>query len=348
MRNRFIKGMIGVLLFFLLLSGCLFGPEGKESSPIDPPPKSSEKKEQSSEKSKDQADSSDAKGSLELYFLTDTGYVVPYALNIPKVEGIAKEALDYMVKGGPAQSMLPEGFSGILPKGTEVKGLDIQKGTATIDFSKEFLSYDPGMEEKILSAVTWAVTGFDSVNKVNIWVDGRPLETMPKKKSPAQELTRDRGINLEIAQGVKASQSMPVTLYFLGQTEEDEVYYVPVTRMIDRQKNVAKAALTELVKGPQHGSDLVNALVDTTEINSVQIKGDTAVADFGKQLLEYSDEKKASQDALNTIVLSLTENTSAKKVKITVEGEGETAAKTLGDPFDKPVTRPKRINPVAF
>ncbi|PTM58220.1 GerMN domain-containing protein [Desmospora activa] len=341
MRKSLLRGALVLALVPLVLTACLFGPE-KESAPIDPPPQSSgdEEKEQKS-KSKEEESAAKEEGEMELYFLTDTGYVVPYSLNIPKVEGIAKEALQYMVKDGPASSMLPKGFSGILPEGTKINGLDIRKGTATIDFSKEFLSYDAALEEKILSAVTWSLTGFDSVQRVDIRVDGRPLQAMPKGKNPAVGLTRNGGINLELSQGVDASSSMPVTLYFLGQTENNDVYYVPVTRMIKRKGNTAEAALQELVKGPQHGSELVTALAETTRVNSVKVEGDTAVADFGKELLQYSDEQEASKDALQTIILSLTENTAAKKVKITVEGESDVDA----EGFDKPVTRPDRINP---
>lgn len=344
MRKSLLRGALVLALVPLVLTACLFGPE-KESAPIDPPPQSSgdEEKEKESETKKEEPTAQE-EGEMELYFLTETGYVVPYALNIPKVEGIAKEALQYMVEDGPASEKLPQGFDGILPKGTKINGLDIREGTATVDFSKEFLSYDDALEEKILGAVTWSLTGFDSVQRVDVRVDGRPLEAMPKRKNPAQNLTRSSGINVELAQGVNASSSMPVTLYFLGQSDDNEVYYVPVTRLISREKNAAEAALRELVKGPQHGSELVTALAESTQVNSVKMEGDTAIADFGKELLQYSDEQEASKDALHTIVLSLTENTAAKKVKITVEGESDVEA----EGFDKPVARPKRVNPSGF
>ncbi|GGE18179.1 spore germination protein GerM [Marinithermofilum abyssi] len=341
MRKGLFRAALVLLLFPLVLTGCLFGPEEKASAPIDPPPK----QEIPEGKIKGDEHKTEAKkgDDLELYFLSDSGYVVPYSLNVPKVEGIAKEAISYMVKGGSGEPMLPEGFSGILPKGTKVKGLSIQGKTATIDFSKEFLSYDPKMEEKILSAVTWTLTGFDSVEKVNIWVNGKPLKIMPKGKSPAQELTRNQGINLEIAQGVSVSQSIPVTLYFLGQSSDNTIYYVPVTRMINRKDDIAKATLQELVKGPQQGSTLSSALTQTLQVNSVKMKGDLAVADFGKQLLQFGEGKQASKDAINTIVLSLTENTAAKKVKITVDGKS--GAVSQGKTLSKPVNRPAMINP---
>jgi germination protein M len=345
-RRSAYVGMV-LLLISLLLSGCLYGPDEKTSRAIDPPPADLQPKDQGAAAGAAKAVSAKKQGGVELYLLTDTGYVAPYTLPVPKEKGIAKEALRYLVKGGPEEGILPKGFSGILPKGTQVKGVNIQDGTATVDFSKEFLSYDPKMENQILNAVTWTLTGFDSVKRVNIWVNGRPLETMPKGKTPAQGLTRAQGINVEMAEGVNVSQSMPVTLYFLGQTPDNMVYYVPVTRMINRTDNVAQATLAELVKGPQNGSTLSSALSDSTQVHSATVKGDTVMADFGKELLQYSDQKLASKDAIETIVLSLTENTGAKKVKITIDGKADGAIET-GQSLAKPVMRPKVVNPGKF
>lgn len=352
MRVRIACTVLVLLLMPLALTGCLFGPEQKTSAPIDPPPEGVEKKyeqqaAQQADESKEEA-KADKKNlaRVQLYFLANNGYVVPYAVDMPKVEGIAKEAMKMLVKGSQAESKLPEGFSGVLPEGTKVKGLNIQDGTATIDFSKEFLSYQPEMEKKILDAVTWTLTGFDSVERVNIWVDGRPLAKMPKGKASAQGLTRNRGINLELAEGVNIGQSMPVTLYFLGQAPDNTVYYVPVTRMINRTDDVAGSVMRELILGPRHGSGLSGALAETLKVNKLQVKDKTVLADFGGQLLQYGKGKSASKDAIQTIVLSLTENTGADKVKITVNGKAE--ATVEGKPLDQAVTRPAIVNPAGL
>lgn len=326
----------------------MFGPQ-KASKPIDPPPPDVEldAKAVDAKETKEKAESEKKLGGIELYFLTDSGYVVPYTMKIPVEGGVAKEALRYMVKGGPGEALLPKGFSAILPKGTEVKGLNIQDKVATVDFSKEFLNYPEDQEEKVVNAVTWALTGFPNVEKVNIWVDGKALTELPKRKTPAQHLTRHRGINLEIAEGVDIHRSMPVTLYFLGQTPDNEIYYVPVTRMINRHPNVALKTVEELIKGPKYRSGLSGAFDHGTEINKVQVQGNWVVADLGEQLLEYSADHKASKDAIQTLVLSLTENTKLDGVKLTVNG------KTDGLPFANKqgvemVSRPQFINPQDF
>lgn len=335
-----VRSVRVVLLLPLMLTGCLYGPDQPTKQAIDPPPKEvAQRYEQAVETSQKKGKEKVARNGVELYFLSNTGHVVPYTVPIPHVKGIAKETLEYMIQGGAGEKLLPKGFSGILPSGTKVLGLDIQNRIATVDFSKEFLKYKPEMEEKILSAITWTLTGFPSIEKVNIRVNGKPLEVMPHQKSVAQGLTRQRGINLELAEGVQISQSIPVTLYFMGQTDDNQTYYVPVTRMINRTDQVAEASLKELIKGPKQQSGLVSPLDSSLQVNNVQQTDQMVVADFNENLLQYNNQKQASKDAIETILLSLTENTSAKKVKMTVNG------KDIQTDVPQPITRPKTINP---
>jgi germination protein M len=353
MRKNVIQASVVLLVLSIVLTGCLFGPEEKAStqSQIDPPPANVEREDtqavQATEETKKSGQEKESSGT-ELYFFSDTGYVVPYTIRMtPSSKGAAKEAMKWMIQGGLAAKMLPKGFKPVLPKGTEIKGLNIADGIASIDFSKDFLTYeakDERVESNILSALTWSLTGFKGVKAVNIWVEGHPLATMPKFKTPAQGLRRSRGINLEMASGVNVNHCAAVTLYFVGQTEDNEIYYVPVTRIINRTDSMAQATLQELVKGPLLHSNLIGALDVMTEINRVEVKGDVATVDFGEQLLQYNSNGMASEDAINTVVLSLTENSSAKKVGITVNKK-ELTSTSGGKSWSKPVTRPSRINP---
>jgi germination protein M len=353
MRRNLIRASVVLFVLAIALTGCLFGPDEKAStqSQIDPPPVNAEgentKAVQATQETK-ASEQKEEKGT-ELYFFSDTGYVVPYTIRMTPSKGAAKEAMKWMVQGGLAEEMLPEGFKPVLPKGTEIKGLNIADGIANIDFSKDFLTYaakDERVESNILSALTWSLTDFPGVKEVNIWVEGRPLEKMPKFKTPAQGLRRSRGINLEMASGVNVNRGLAVTLYFMGQTKENEIYYVPVTRMINRTDHIAQATLQELIKGPLLHSNLTGALDTMTEINRVEVKGDVVMVDFGEQLLQYHSQGAASEDAINTIVLSLTENRLAQKVGITVNKKNLTSTAAGKDKsWTKPVTRPTKINP---
>ncbi|MFD2369919.1 GerMN domain-containing protein [Brevibacillus sp. GCM10020057] len=350
MKIRSISQATAVLgVSALLLSGCgLFGPE-KEATSIDAPPQS-----QVAAGLPDTAEPNDspAQGAepavtttveRTVYLLDANGYVVPVSLTLPKVEGVAKQVLSYMVKGGPVESMLQGGFKAVLPQGTEVKGLVIKDGVATVDFSKEFKSYDPQDEKRILDAVTRALTEFGNVKTVQIWVNGTPLKEMPAASTPITQLDRAHGINLELADGATPGNTSAVTVFFQGQLDDARTYFVPVTRLVPATADIAKATVEELIKGPKEGSQLFSSLLRTTRVLDVKQEKDLLTVNLSSDILKYDDGKAANPDALESLVLSLTETTGVPNVQLLVEGK----PLSNGD-YTKPVSRPVQLNPLQF
>jgi len=336
----------------MLLSGCgLFGPE-KEVSSIDAPPLSEVTVElPDAATDEDGALAVQAPGAVQetwerTVYLTDAnGYVVPVSLSLPKVEGPAKQVLNYMVKGGPVEGMLNNGFTAVLPQGTQVKGLLIKDGVATVDFSKEFKAYEEKDEKRILNAVTRALTEFDNVKTVQIWINGTPLNEMPAANTPITQLDRQLGLNLELAEGAVPGNTTSVTVYFQGQLDNARTYFVPVTRLVPSTQNVAKATVEELIKGPQQDSQLFSSLLRTTKVLDVKQEKDLVTVNLSSDILKYDDGKDASPDALESLVLSLTESTGAKQVQLLVEGKPLTSD---AHDFSKPVVRPIHFNSMSF
>ncbi|WP_409341753.1 GerMN domain-containing protein [Paenibacillus sp. MBLB4367] len=284
---------------------------------------------------------------VTVYFKDDKGFVAPLSIQVPKKEGIAAQALEYLVDGGPAQSMLPKGFAGLIPKGTKLTvNINAEQKLATVDFSKEFSAYKAQDERKLLEAITWTLTGFSTVDKVKLRINGADLKEMPVAKTPLDSpLTRAKGINLELAPGAEIGQSTPVTVYFSNTSADGNHYFVPVTRMITRTDQVAKAAVDQLIKGPSGSKGLSQVVAPTAEVLDVKLSSDktTVTVDFSDKIL--GQDKKVSADALQAVVLSVTENTGASKVQILVNGDVKVTA-TNNESLSKPVTRPTNINPV--
>ncbi|GAB7388706.1 spore germination protein GerM [Bacillaceae bacterium] len=353
--RRRMGGFAFIAALMLLLSGCgLFGPEEIATTPqtIDPPPltevdKTGERDLTQGEEAEttdgDKEETGAATYKTTIYVQDANGYVVPFTVNVRKTEGQAKEVLRYLVKGGPVESLLPDGFSAVLPEGTKILGMVVKDGAATVDFSPEFKNYDAKDEQRIVDAITWTLTEFASIDSVKIWINGYPQDVMPVNGTPISSLSRENGINLELASNVKIGQTSPVTLYFQGQTEGGFTYFVPVTRLVDEKLDTAQAAIEQLIKGPRQGTNLFSALLPSTKLIHIKQEGDTVVANFDETILKF-DSGKASPDAMQSIVLSLTESTGAKKVQILVNGKGNVVAD--GIDYSKPVTRPVDINPV--
>lgn len=346
------KGVRGAVIagtIVLLAAGCSGG-KSEESQPIDPPPVSAEEMMNTvsgGEAKETSAEAAEAATRVTLYYKNNQGYVAPVTLQVPSTESIARQSLEYMVQGGPGDALLPEGFTALLPEGTKLS-VDIDTNTklATVDFSKEFLNYNAEDERKLLEAITWTLTGFPTVEQVQLSVNGTLLDEMPSSQLPLNgTLSRKMGINMEVASGVEIGRSTPVTLYFLNETAGQQAYYVPVTRLVERtdEQELAKKAVEELIKGPVGNKGLSSVVTANTKLLEVIPSDDQELVtvNFDQGLLD--ENSRASSEAVQSVVLSLTENTGASQVQILVNGEANVQAED-DQSYAQPVARPVHVN----
>jgi germination protein M len=342
----------------ITLSGCgLLGGETKDQ--VDPPKevtytddgKKVTEETNASKKEKETAGQEDATESTlktELYLLDKNGLVVPQTLELPKTESVAKQALEYLVKNGPVTDLLPNGFQAVLPDETRMS-VNVKDKVATVDFSNEFKDYQAEDELKILQSITWTLTQFDTIEKVKLQLNGHPLNEMPVNGTPiGDDLTRNDGINLATSQVADITNTKAVTVYYLGG-ETNSYYYVPVTtRVSNKVENNIDAVVKELVKGPNIESNLVNEFnSDVKLLEEPKIKDGQVTLNFNESIYGSFEEKVISQHVLDSLVLSLTEQTGIKSVVVMVNGKAD-LVNEKGEKLVEPVTRPEIVNTGSF
>jgi germination protein M len=359
-------GKVGIVVLIGLLvisiSGCsLFKSKG-ESQSIDPPPVNANlasdetdvsSTEESSTKAADESltqasKTVAAKTQVTLYYKDSFGFVAPISMILPNTEQIAKQSLEYMVEDGPGQSLLPEGFTALLPKGTQIKGINIvaEQKLAVVDFSDAFTSYNAQDERKIMEAVVWTLTGFPSIEQVQFHLEGKAMNEMPVFNTPlAEPLSRKMGINLEVAPGVNIGQSTPVTLYFHNETAAQFGYFVPVTRLIGRTDQPNAAVMEQLIQGPIGYNGLTATVTANTKVSNILQSEDQKLVtvDFANEATDSNEF--LSPEALEAIILSITESSGASMVQFMVNGEKKIAGEQSQN-FSKPVSRPAHVNPL--
>lgn len=279
----------------------------------------------------------------ELYLIDSNGLVVPQTLALPKTDGVLKQSLEYLVEGGPVSQILPNGFQAVLPAGTTVDVNLTEDGIAVADFSNEFKEYNPSHEKQILQAITWTLTQFENVNKVQIRINGYEQEMMPVNGTPIGEgVSRADGINIEADAVTDVVNSEGVTLYFLAQNG-DNTYYVPVTRRVSLGEESLAVAVNELIKGPSHQSQLltdfrqgVALLEEPTNENGI------VTLNFNESILSQLQATAVSEEVINMLALTLTEQEGIEKVAIEVNGEANVLTET--GQVSKPVSRPNVVN----
>ncbi len=277
----------------------------------------------------------------QLFLIDDKGMVASQMVEIPIPESkeVATQALEYLVKDGPVTELLPNGFEAVLPAGTQVLGVNLKDDVAIADFSEEFKEYKAEDEQKILQAITWTLTQFDSVNKVKIMINGHEQDTMPVDGTPISDgVSRDDGINIDLGNVTDVSNSIGVTLYFLAQSGDDN-YYVPVTKRIAKTKDNDRivATINGLIEGPSLQSGLFSDFPKEVElIDALKDENGLLTLDFNEAILD--NQKVISNDALHSLVLSLTENKEIEQISIQVNGESNVLTEA-GSPLAQPVTR---------
>lgn len=365
MMLKITKSKIAATMFAstVLLSGCgLFGGDEKPKN-IDPPQDVSYLEEGESldenattaqnetavDEQKTSAETETVK--QELYLFDKNGFVVPQTFELPKVEGIAKQALEYLVQNGPIQALLPNGFQAVLPPDTQILGVNLKDGTIIADFSQEFANYSPEDEQKVLQAITFTLTQFDNVDNVKIRINGHDQSVMPVNHTPIVEgLSRADGINIDTNNVVDITNTHPVTVYFMAENSES-TYYVPVTRRVENSvKDNVVAVVNELIKGPSYSSGLLNDFSEDVKLlENPVVKDGNITLNFDESILGSFDEKKniISNHVIDSLVLSLTEQPGVKSVAIEVNGETK-LVNEQGKSISEPVTRPENVNTGSF
>ncbi|MDF2925252.1 MAG: germination and sporulation [Paenibacillaceae bacterium] len=330
----------------MLSTGCSLFDKKEGAASIDPPPAGADAMMVNAGVSAN----AETGRQVTLYFKDPKGLVAPVSVYVPKTVEVARKSLEYMVDGGPGSTVIPAGFQALLPQGTVIKGIDIKADNklAIVDFSKEFNNYNAQDERKLVEAVVWTLTELDNVDKVSIRVEGKDLKEMALGKTPLdKEISRAMGINLEFASGLNLGQAVPVTLYFQNQTQDQYSYYVPVTRMVQRTDDLAKAAVQQLIKGPDDSKGLAASIASDLELIQVQLSEDNSVvtANFNDKLL--GADKLVPASAAQALILTLTETTGASKVQLLVNGQAKVAGSDKTS-YAKPVAAPVHINPTAM
>ncbi|MBP0723922.1 GerMN domain-containing protein [Bacillus sp. RG28] len=341
MKKQLLVGSVFVCA--ISLAGCNVVPSTSMKE-IDPPKTVSYVSDQPSKET-------DAKQNQtidrELYLIDSNGYVVPRTLHLSKEEGMAKQALAYLIKDGPVTDQLPNGFQAVLPANTEVLGLNTQKdGTCVVNFSSEFKQYRPQDELKIFQSLTWTLTQFENIKRVKIQVEGKAVNQMPVNKTEIdQGLSREDGINFDRGSVVDIMNSKTVTVYFLSQNNAGDTYYVPVTRRISNDEvDSYTAIIKELVKGPSDYSNLVSDFdPDTKLVSKPEYQHGKLILNFNEGIFGNIAKNMINDNVLNPLVLSLTEQPGVNSLEIQVNGKKE-ALNQQRKLISSPVTRPKDVN----
>ncbi len=248
-------------------------------------------------------------------------HVVPVRYSIPWQEGIARATLKCMIDGQVPEELLALGFAPLLPAGTEILGLTIRDGLARIDFNRAFLNFSEEQERVLLDGLVYTLTEFPTVSSVEILVEGEVITSLPGGDSLSEPFDRGRALNLTVSGDVTDfANTEKAVLYFL-HTAGGQTFFVPVTRIIPPAEDRMEAAVTELLRGPAHGSALYSAIPRGVRLEDVAITGSKVTLRLEGNVAATSGGQAAADQIRDQFALTLTQLINVTEVEVLVAGK---------------------------
>ncbi|RED64070.1 GerMN domain-containing protein [Cohnella lupini] len=345
-RNKNLKRWAPLLLLLPALSACGIGPANDPvAESIDPPPTT---QEEAWIQDTSQATIAEGEDVVTVYLLDPNGYLAPMTLRSNQEhtspKSSAEKAIGWMTSSKELENQLPPGFKPVLPEGTKVASVteNEEEESISVDFVGPLPGIAASMERKVIESLVWTLTELPGVNKVKLSVGGKPIQSLPASGLPVDAvLTRGLGINLETADDVQINRSMGVTLYFSSQSADGEGYFVPVTRLITRQADPAKAALEQLILGPSNSPSLHAVLTSDMTIEKLTRMADTV--NVALQDSDWMPETPVPSEMMDALVLTLTEAAGVPQVQVVMNGD-DALIDSEQRSYERPVTRPAYVN----
>ncbi len=192
-----------------------------------------------------------------VYLLDDDNYVsrvISYFDSESIVDEI-RSKIDILINGDSSL----KSFYSLIPKGTILKNVKLDRDSVYLDFNKEILNVNEYVEESMIEAIVYTLTEINGINNVYILVDSELLNELPNsKKKLDYPLTRSYGINKKY--DITSFNGIDKTTIFFAKNNDEINYYVPVTKVSNTYYEKIDIIIEEL-KSSIYSQDNLNSYI---------------------------------------------------------------------------------------
>lgn len=231
-----------------------------------------------------------------------------------------KDILSSLTVNSEKSKYLDNNFKALIPEGTCILDVSLDKGLLKINFSKEILNIDASLEEKMIESIIYSLTKLDGIEKIMIFVEGEKLDSLPNsKKALPMELTKSYGINK--VYDVNNIFTMDVLNLYYYINIDDNYHLVPVSIFTNNSDDKVEVIIEELKSSPIHQSNLMSFLASNATLLDYEIKENTIKLEFSSYILDNFFSEKLIEEVKYAISASLGDTLGVKEVNFFVNGE---------------------------
>lgn len=257
-----------------------------------------------------------------IYLKNKDEYIIRTSIIINEKDLIKKatELINALIIDSNNTDYIPKNFQAIIPKNTKILDISFENNLLKINFSKEFLNVTKIDEEKLIESLVYTLTEIPEINEIMIFVENQKLEFLPQSKIKLPNtLDRNFGIN-KIYDITNIKDLTKTTIYYIGK-EEDLIYYIPVTKIDNNNKNKVEIIIEELKSSPIYETNLISYLASSVELLNYEALENQISLTFNNHIFDDFNNKTILEEVKYSISLSLKDTLNVNEVIFKVEEE---------------------------
>lgn len=258
---------------------------------------------------------------VTVYYQDGDGYLIPMTRWIQFQQGMGRVAVSLCIDSAIAREEVAYyGVYPVIPEKTEVQGIDIRDGIATIDFNRHLLNYsDKEAERNIIASIIYMLTEFKTIDKVRILINGYRQEVLKYGTDVSEALGRE-DIMINTDAFLPETGSDKVDVFLFKKANEGFTYIVPVSVKETEMADSEPEMLVKQLLGVSAYGSLFNEIPEGVELLKYSTKFDVLTLDFSEEITEYGGNAR-EEGILKQLAYTVRQLDGIKRLKILVEGQ---------------------------
>lgn len=208
-----------------------------------------------------------------------------------------------------------EKYKPVLPENIHIEKYELENNQLYLDFSAEYLNMSKPYEVLCRAAIVRTLCQLPEVDYVGFRVNGQPLLDLNGK---AIGLMNQEHFIENAGEEINAYKTADLKLYYTNATG-DKLLVQRVAMEYNSNISLEKLIVERLIAGPPF-EGVYASIPSSTQLLSIVIKDDICYVNLDEGFLK-SANNVTEEIPVYSIVNSLIENTSVKKVQISINGE---------------------------
>ncbi len=253
-----------------------------------------------------------------VYLLDDDNYVsrvISYFDNDTVIDEI-KSKIDVLINGDSSL----KSFYPLIPKGTILKSVKVDKNSVYLDFNKDILNVNEYVEESMIESIIYTLTEINGIDNIYILVDGNLLNEMPNSKRKIDyPLTREYGINKKY--DLDNLNYIDKTTIFFAKSDGENNYYVPVTKVSNLSTDKINIIIEELKSSVNSQDNLNSYISNNVKLVNYEINDNKMNLVFNNYIFSDMSNKLILEEVKYILSESIFENYDIKEVIFNTESD---------------------------